>query len=71
MGADSEAAYHVLLARYLGYVEVGDYRQGTEQLQEIKRMLSALLKKIRVSQVTISPSSNSHRKLVSDRMGST
>jgi four helix bundle protein len=47
MGSASEAEYHVLLAKDLGYLGSRDYDSILPTIQEIKRMLAALLKTAR------------------------
>lgn len=46
-GSSSEVEYHLLLARDLGLLEVETHSQLSEKVQEIKRMLSTLTKKVR------------------------
>ena len=46
MGSASELEYHLLLARDLG---VPDYQEHSQQTQEIKRMLSTLITRLRHS----------------------
>ena len=45
-GSASEAEYHLLLARDLGFVNPEDYERLTGRVVETKRMLNSLLKKI-------------------------
>ena len=47
MGSASELEYHLLLARDLGYLDPDQHRNLTNQTQEIKKMLSTLIKKLR------------------------
>jgi four helix bundle protein len=47
MGSATEVEYHLLLARDLGYILDPDFRVATEDIQEVKRMLSSLLKTVR------------------------
>jgi four helix bundle protein len=47
MGSATEAEYHVLLAKDLGYLGVQDYDTVRPAIQEVKRMLASLLKKVR------------------------
>ena len=46
MGSASELEYQLLLARDLG---VPDYQEHSQQTQEIKRMLSTLITRLRHS----------------------
>ena len=46
MGSASELEYQVLLAHDLRFLKEADYSQCTSQVQEVKRMLSAFLKKL-------------------------
>src|SRR6202142_2690826 len=48
-GSASESEYHLLLARDLGFVNPEDYERLTTQVVETKRMLSSLLKKIKLA----------------------
>ncbi|MCC7476480.1 MAG: four helix bundle protein [Pirellulales bacterium] len=50
MGSASEAEYHVLLARDLGYLGTQDYDSVHPAIQEVKRMLASLLKRARGQQ---------------------
>ena len=47
MGSASELEYQILLAHDLRFLKEADYSQGTSQVQEVKRMLSAFLKKLK------------------------
>jgi four helix bundle protein len=47
MGSASELEYHLLLARDLGYLGAQDYRELSQRTGEVKRMLSALITKVR------------------------
>ncbi|MDY7010935.1 MAG: four helix bundle protein [Planctomycetota bacterium] len=47
MGSASEVEYHLLLARDLGIVPERDYEQLNSEVVEVKRMLTALIKKTR------------------------
>jgi four helix bundle protein len=47
MGSASELDYLILLARDLGYLPVGQYDAASAELDEIRRMLTALYKRIR------------------------
>ena len=42
----SEAEYHLLLARDLGYLEPKSYDTLNEQVTEVKRMLTGLIQKL-------------------------
>ncbi len=46
MGSASELEYQVLLAHDLRFLKESDYNPCTSQVQEVKRMLSAFLKKL-------------------------
>jgi four helix bundle protein len=45
-GSGSELDYHLLLARDLGFMNDADHRKATRALVEIRRMLSALIRKV-------------------------
>jgi four helix bundle protein len=47
MGSASEADYLILLARDLDYLAVGEYDAVSAELNEIRRMLTALYKRVR------------------------
>ena len=47
MGSASEVDYLILLARDLGYLPAGQYDAASAELDEIRRMLTALYKRIR------------------------
>ncbi|HEC17221.1 MAG TPA: four helix bundle protein [Sedimenticola sp.] len=47
MGSASETEYHLLLARDLGFINVSSWDCMNSSVIEIKRMLAALLKKVR------------------------
>ena len=47
MGSASEAEYHILLARDLGYLASTDYDLICPAIQEVKRMIASLLKPAR------------------------
>jgi four helix bundle protein len=49
MGSASELVYHLLLARDLGYLCAQDYQKLSQQTQEIKRMLSIFITRLRHS----------------------
>jgi four helix bundle protein len=46
-GSAGELEYHVLLARDLGLLNLTDYQRLSEETIEVKRMLAALLQKLR------------------------
>ena len=46
MGSASETEYHVLLAHDLGLLGTEIFQGLTSQIQEIKRMLASLIKKL-------------------------
>ena len=45
-GSGSELDYHLLLARNLGYIDDAAYRRLSPRVVEVRRMLSALLRKV-------------------------
>ncbi len=47
MGSASELEYHVLLARDLGFLDAGDFKQLTEDVTEVKKMLAAFIGRLR------------------------
>jgi len=47
MGSASELEYHLLLARDLGYLDSQRHRDLTRRTQEVKRMLSTFINKLR------------------------
>jgi four helix bundle protein len=47
MGSASETEYHLLLAKDLGYITEEQFQSTTSAVQEVKRMLAALLKSLR------------------------
>src|SRR5262249_55914697 len=47
MGSASELEYHILLAKDLEFLKSEDYEQLTGQITEVKKMLAALLRKLR------------------------
>jgi four helix bundle protein len=47
MGSASELEYHLLLARDLGYLDSSQYRDLSQGTQEVKRMLSTFIIKLR------------------------
>jgi four helix bundle protein len=46
-GSASELEYHLLLARDLEFLREADYQRLSTQTQEVKRMLAALLHKLK------------------------
>lgn len=57
-GSASEVEYHLLLARDLGMLAEETHGQLNDNVQEIKRMLTTLLKKIRESQAKAASTEN-------------
>jgi four helix bundle protein len=49
MGSASELAYHLLLAKELKLIKAKDYQDLTERTTEVKRMLTALVQKLKAS----------------------
>ena len=49
MGSASEMEYHLLLASELGFLTPKEYQRLAGELIEIKRMLTALIRKVRNS----------------------
>jgi four helix bundle protein len=47
MGSGSELEYHLLLAHDLGFIESAVYQQLHHDLIEVKRMLNALIQKVK------------------------
>ena len=45
-GSASELEYHLLLARDLGYVSLESYQVLNAQVEEVKKMLSSLVRKV-------------------------
>ena len=58
MGSESEAEYHTLLAKDLGYLGRHDYDTLELTIQEVKRMLASLLKRSRSTQSIRPPRSS-------------
>ena len=48
-GSASELEYHTLLARDLGYLGAAEFGRCSRDAEEVKRMLTALLKRIKLS----------------------
>jgi four helix bundle protein len=46
MGSASELEYHLLLSKDLGYVKPEAQQRMTTQVQEVKRMLASLIRKV-------------------------
>ncbi len=46
-GSAHELEYHLLLTKELGYIKADEHDKITNQVSEIKRMLSALINKIK------------------------
>jgi four helix bundle protein len=46
MGSASELEYHLLLAKDLGYLKTDDHQKMHTQVEEVKRMLAALIRKV-------------------------
>ena len=46
MGSASESEYHVLLAHDLGFLASRNYQEITSKLQEVKKMLASLIRKL-------------------------
>ena len=47
MGSASELEYHLLLAHDLTYLKDGPFKQLTEDVIEVKRMLASLLRRVK------------------------
>jgi len=50
MGSASELEYQLLLARDLDYLQNPEYERLTAQADEVKRMLSSLMQKVKAVQ---------------------
>ncbi|HZS29587.1 MAG TPA: four helix bundle protein [Candidatus Angelobacter sp.] len=46
MGSANELEYHILLSRDLGYLKHADHQQMQIQVEEVKRMLASLIRKV-------------------------
>ena len=46
MGSASELEYHLLLSRDLGYLKKDDHKRVHDQVEEVKRMLASLTRKV-------------------------
>ena len=49
-GSASEVEYQLLLARDLGYLDAASHERLTADVQEVKQMLTSLIRKVRSSQ---------------------
>jgi len=47
MGSATETEYHLLLAKDLNLIKPEEFKKVAEQVTEVKRMLAALLKKLK------------------------
>lgn len=47
MGSASELEYHLLLAHDLGLLKTSEYEQLTNEVGEVKRMLTSLIQKLK------------------------
>ena len=48
-GSASEVEYHLLLAYDLGYLSDAEYQQFNEEINELKRMLTAFINKLKAN----------------------
>ena len=48
-GSASEVEYHLLLAHDLGYLRDAEYRQLDEEVNELKRMLTAFINRLKAN----------------------
>ena len=46
MGSANELEYHLLLSRDLGYLKAEKYSEAQKQVEEVKRMLASLIRKV-------------------------
>jgi four helix bundle protein len=46
MGSASELEYHLLLSKDLGYLKPADYQKMQPMVEEVKRMLASLIRKV-------------------------
>jgi four helix bundle protein len=46
MGSANELEYHLLLSKDLGYLKREDHQRMQPQLEEVKRMLAGLIRKV-------------------------
>ncbi len=49
MGSANELEYHLLLARDLDFMEAQDYQELSQRTEEVKRMLSTFITRLRPS----------------------
>ena len=49
MGSPSELEYHLLLANELGFLNAQEYRELAQRTEEVKRMLSTFITRLRNS----------------------
>lgn len=47
MGSASETEYHLLVAKDLGYLATSDHGELSGRVEEVKRMLAGLIRKLR------------------------
>jgi four helix bundle protein len=47
MGSASELEYHLLLASDLNLLKIPDYRRLIDEIEQVKRMLTSLIQKLR------------------------
>jgi four helix bundle protein len=52
LGSASELEYHLLLARDLNYLANAEYEDAAREVTEIKRMLTALARRVRLGRLT-------------------
>jgi four helix bundle protein len=46
MGSASELEYHLLLSKDLGYLSAVEHQKLQPQIEEVKRMLASLIRKV-------------------------
>jgi four helix bundle protein len=46
MGSANELEYHLLLSKDLGYLKAEDHQRTQPQVEEVKRMLASLIRKV-------------------------
>jgi four helix bundle protein len=51
MGSASELEYHLLLARDLGYLAIGEYQELNPRVLEVKKMLASLIVRVGADRV--------------------
>ncbi len=49
-GSASELDYHLLLARDLGFLPISDYDRLVDHLNEVRKMLTSLIQRLRATQ---------------------